>query len=140
MAKLEDYLATRPHKGFEATRHYSDDGDCLTLYFENVPSYRDRVDELLTLYLSLETDDLVGFQIESIGRIMKRLRNLRILIKDKDVELRVLFLACRALAEDPGPLKTYERLLDAAKRRKAILPSKLTPARKKSMQLLKNPA
>ena len=128
MATLEEYLATRPHKGFKATPHYSDEGDCLTFYFKNVPSYRDRVDELLTVYLSLETDDLVGCQIKRIGRIMKRLRNLRILIKDKDVELRVLFLACRALAEDPGPLKTYERLLDAVKRRKAILPSKMTPA------------
>ena len=59
---------------------------------------------------------------------MKRLRSLRIRLKDKDVELRLLLLACRALAEEPGPLETYERLLEEVKRRRATLPSELIPA------------
>ena len=128
MARLEEHLKTKPFKGFKATPRYSEEGDCLTFYFRNAPSYADRVDELLTVYLSLETDELVGCQIKSIGRIMKRLRSLRIRLKDKDVELRLLFLACRALAEEPGPLKTYERLLEEVKRRRATLPSELIPA------------
>jgi len=128
MATLEKNLKIRPYKGFKATPRYSEEGDCLTFYFKNVPSYADRVDELLTVYLALNTGELVGCQVKSIGRIMTRLRSLRIRLKDKDVELRLLFLACRALAEEPGPLKTYERLLEEVKRRRATLPSDLIPS------------
>ena len=76
-----------------------------------MPSYRDRVDELLTVYLSLETDDLVGCQIKSIGRIMKRLRNLRILIKDKDVELRVLFFSLSCFSRRPRSAKNIREAI-----------------------------
>ena len=58
MARLEEYLKTRPFKGFKATPRYSEEGDCLTFYFRNAPSYADRVDELLTVYLSLEADEI----------------------------------------------------------------------------------
>jgi len=128
MATLEEYLNKKPYKGFKPTPHYSEEGDCLTFYFKNVASYAERVDELLTVYLSLDGADLVGCQIKSIGSIMKRLRGLRIQVKDRGVELSMLFLACRALAEEPGPLKTYERLFEEVRRRKATLPGELLAA------------
>src|SRR6266516_2908254 len=125
MATLEQYLKTRPFKGFKATPRYSEEGDCITFYFKNAPTYADRVDELLTVYLTLETHELAGCQIKGIGRIMNRLRELHITIKDKKSVLTMIFLVCRAFAEKPGPLETYETLLNEARRHRSSLPNEL---------------
>ena len=92
------------------------------------PSYAQRIDSLLTVYLSLDEEKLVGCQIKGFGRIMERLKSFHVIIKNRDVQLTMLFLACRALAEDPGPLPTYQNLAKEAGERKVSLPSDLVAA------------
>ena len=56
---LMSYLDGREATGFEPRPFYSPDGDFLTFYFREDDHYAERVDELLTVYLSMDTQELV---------------------------------------------------------------------------------
>ena len=48
---------------FQKQPHYSEAGDCTFLFFRNGESCGDRIDDELTVYRSIETDEVVGFQV-----------------------------------------------------------------------------
>ena len=50
---VQTLVAAEKPLGFEPRPYYGPDEDCLTFYFDNAESYARRVDELLTLFLSL---------------------------------------------------------------------------------------
>ena len=64
---LKEYLRTHPCQGFNPVPHYSALGDFLTYYFRDDRAYEQRVDEVLTVYLSMKTHELVGFKITGIN-------------------------------------------------------------------------
>ena len=49
---------------------YDDKADCLFYYLKDVPHYAERVDGLLTVYLDLTNDDVVGVQIKAIKTLL----------------------------------------------------------------------
>ena len=51
-------------------------GDCLSFYAEDVDSYAERVDNLLTVFRSMRTEKLIGFEIKGVQHIVKTLGNL----------------------------------------------------------------
>ena len=52
---LDQYLAENPCKGFRPGPRYFPTGDYLTLYVKDGAVYAERVDDLLTVYLSMAT-------------------------------------------------------------------------------------
>ena len=61
MAKdLMKLIETTAPKGFKPRPYFGPAEDSLTFYFDNAESYGKRVDELLTLFLSVKSDKLVG--------------------------------------------------------------------------------
>lgn len=61
---LMSYLDGREATGFEPRLFYSPDGDSLTFYFREDAHYAERVDEHLTVYLSMDTQELVGYKVK----------------------------------------------------------------------------
>ena len=55
---LDEYLATHQPKGFRPVPHYSSQGDFVTYYFRNDPCYAERVDDLLTVFVTFDTKEL----------------------------------------------------------------------------------
>ena len=71
-ANLMKYLEKARPEGFEPRPYYGHEEDCLTFYFDKAESYARRVDELLTLFLSLKTNELVGCQVKGVRKNLKR--------------------------------------------------------------------
>jgi hypothetical protein len=68
---LMEYLNGKEPRGFESRPIYSPDGDFISLYLRDEDSYAERVDDLLTIYRSVENDALVGWKIKGVRRLLK---------------------------------------------------------------------
>ena len=88
-----------PAKQFVPYCHLSEQADTLTVYFEGDADYSKRLSDHVTLYLSLETHEIVGCRIKGISGILQDLPNY-IQVKHGQVQLSIIFLAFRGGAED----------------------------------------
>jgi hypothetical protein len=118
MVSLTDFIQTSPRPKFEPKPFYSSEGDTLTFYFKDTPAYRERVDDLLTVYCADETGEMVGCQIKGVRAILKRLGDFGVQIVQGSIDLRILFFAYKMAAEKPQ-LEKLEELWRAAEENKA---------------------
>ncbi len=101
MAQLAEFLRTHVPKGFSSKPYYSAHGDALIFYFKDEPSYAHRVDKLLTVYHSLEGNEIVGCEIKGIRVILRELGSFGIEIHSGKMELALLFLGYVQIANPP---------------------------------------
>jgi hypothetical protein len=114
-ADLMKHLEKTEPAGFEPRPYYGHDEDCLTFYFDNAESYARRVDELLTLFLSLKNNELVGCQVKGVRKNLKRLGQFGISIKHGKIRLDLVFHLLAFLAEKPAQRKRYLELSERSK-------------------------
>ncbi|MCH7727693.1 MAG: hypothetical protein IH991_14605 [Planctomycetes bacterium] len=103
---------------FKPTATYDPDGDCIEFLAKPDPFYAERIDDLVTVYYSQETDEVIGSLIKGASKfcneMLKRMPGFRIEIQAGRVSLQHFFLA-RLWSEvlDPDDLHslTYRKLL-----------------------------
>jgi hypothetical protein len=118
MAKdLSKFLETAKPRGFSPRPYYGHEEDSLTFYFDRAASYARRVDELLTLFLAVKNDDLVGFQVKGVRKNLKRLGDFGIAIKHGKMRLGLFFHLLAFLAETSAKKQEY---LDLGQRTKDV--------------------
>ena len=66
------FVERRKPRKFRPRPYYGEAEDSLTFYFDNAESYGRRIDGLLTLFLSLKGDKLVGFQVKGVRKNLRR--------------------------------------------------------------------
>lgn len=66
MQTLNEFLRDKECKGFRPIPHYSKDGDMITYFSKDVRCYVKQVDDLLSIYYSDVTDEIVGIKIKGI--------------------------------------------------------------------------
>jgi hypothetical protein len=106
---------------FRPTAYYDRDGDCIEFLARPDTFYAERVDDLVTVYLSEDTGEIVGSLLKGVTRLceslLERLPGFRIEIEQGNVKLVHIFLAkLWASAANPGELATvrYQKLIDVA--------------------------
>jgi|SRR5579864_6089877 len=104
---LNEYLRGREPDGFTRRPFYSRDGDTLTYYFESDEAYSQRVDDLLTVYKSKQTDKLVGCKIKGVIRLLERLKNFGFALSPEGESLKLNLLFLSALGERPATVHHY---------------------------------
>ena len=98
---LTEYLAEHPCKGFKAVPHYFPDGDFLTYYHRDAPCYSQRVDDLITVYLTMDTHELVGCKIKGVCDILAQSGSFGVKVADSRIKLGFFFLfGVRTARED----------------------------------------
>ncbi|MBM4072467.1 MAG: hypothetical protein FJ271_26595 [Planctomycetes bacterium] len=105
----------------QATAVYDPDGDCIEFLAKPEPFFAERIDDLVTVYYSQETREVIGSLIKGASRfcdqLLQRLPGFRIEVIDQNVRLEHIFLAKLWSAEhDPGDLTTitYRKLIKVA--------------------------
>jgi hypothetical protein len=90
-------LLARPAEQFEPTATYDPDGDCIEFLAKPDPFYAERVDDLVTVYYSQETNEIIGSLIKGAAgfcsKVLETMPGFRIEIKDGRVRLVHLFRA-----------------------------------------------
>lgn len=90
-------LLARSAEQFVPTAVYDPDGDCIEFLAKPDPFYAERVDDLVTVYYSQETNEVVGSLIKGVRRfcesILQTMPGFRIEIRDGKVRLVHIFRA-----------------------------------------------
>lgn len=99
---------------FEPFADYNPDGDCLEFYLSNAPSYAKVLDGWVTLYLSEESDELVGGLIKGVQHnLLRRFPGVDIDIEDRNhARVAILLRPPSYEAKDGKVMKVYRELIE----------------------------
>src|SRR5438093_10153267 len=79
-------LLARPAEQFRPTASYDPDGDCIEFLAKPDPFYAERVDDLVTVYFSQETGEIIGSLLKGVSRFCtefsKKNPGFKIVIED----------------------------------------------------------
>lgn len=119
--ELTDFLnslETLEREPFKPTVFYNQYGDCLEFVASNEPYYAERVDSLVTVHRSIETNEIVGSVIKGIKTrvkaILEETPGFKIEIKDGRVLLEHFFTLQQFAAKDTVVAIVYQQLRDIA--------------------------
>ncbi len=109
-----------PDAEFKPTATYDPDGDCIEFLISDDDFYAERLDGLVTVYYSRETNEIVGSLIKGVSafckRILKHCPGFAIEVRDGPVYLSLLFRAqlWTESYADTIKVKTYRKLIEVA--------------------------
>ena len=90
-------LLAQPAERFRPTATYDPDGDCVEFLASPDPFYAERVDDLVTVYYSQETNEVIGSLVKGVSKfcatVLQRMPGFRIEIRDGRVSLEHIFRA-----------------------------------------------
>ncbi len=114
-------LLARPAEQFEPTATYDPDGDCIEFLARPDSFYAERVDDLVTVYYSQETDEIIGTWIKGVSRfcckLLETMPGFQIEIHDGRIRLvQILRARLWSSKTDPKDLVTltYKKLIQVA--------------------------
>ncbi len=114
-------LLARSAADFQPTATYDPDGDCIEFLARPDSFYAERVDDLVTVYYSQETHEVIGSLIKGVSGFCKKLSEtmpgFQIEIRDGRVRLVHIFRArlwSSNLDQKDLATLTYEKLIDVA--------------------------
>jgi hypothetical protein len=101
---------------FRPQAYYDPDGDCIEFVAAPDSFYAERVDDLLTVYYSHDTREIVGSLIKGVKRFLGEHPGLNIDIQDGRVRLVHLLRANFWNKAQPQPIesRTYRKLIAVA--------------------------
>ncbi len=109
---LIDYMdSLGPGKEFKPDPYICPEADTLTMYFENTPSYAERVDHELTVFKSFESKELIGFELKGILPRMRELARL-IHVRATTPKIHIKLLLLIYLAEVKEHREPYEGIVE----------------------------
>ena len=115
-------LLAHPAEQFNPIATYDPDGDCIEFLAKPDAFYAERIDDLVTVYYSQETDEVVGSLIKGVSKFcretLSQMPGFRIEIQDGPISLQHIFLArmwsAHISPEDLATL-TYRKLVEVSK-------------------------
>jgi hypothetical protein len=86
------------------------DSDTLTMYFQNMPSFAERIDHELTVFKSFDSKELIGFELKGILPRMNELaRLIHVTASTPKIHIKLLLLIY--LAEVKEHREPYEEIV-----------------------------
>jgi len=114
-------LLAKPAEQFRPTATYDPDGDCIEFLASPESFYAERVDDLVTVYYSQETGEVIGSLIKGVSKfcktLLEKMPGFRIEIRDGRVSLEHIFRArlwFSHFAPEELPTLTYQKLIRMA--------------------------
>ena len=101
---------------FKPVATYDPDGDCIEFLAKPDAFYAERVDDLVTVYYSQETNQVIGSLIKGVHGFMAQHPGLKVDIQDGRMRLVHLFRAKVWNKTNPQSVevRTYRKLIEVA--------------------------
>ena len=85
-----------PVETFEPFAFYNPDGDCVEFFAKNEKYYGERVDDYVTVYKAVDTDEIIGSVIKNVRSLCKELSvkespQIEIIVEDDQICIQHLF-------------------------------------------------
>jgi len=116
--ELTEYLKGRKPQAFRPHPFYSEEGDFLTYYFKDEDCYAQRVDHILTVYVSQVSNEFVGFKLKGVkNHLLPTLGDFQLTVHDGSgrLMLSLLVLAGLYVSDEPNAGDYYRRIARQAK-------------------------
>jgi hypothetical protein len=111
---VAEILRENPVVGtFRPYCYFSKRADAITAYFKGDADYSKRLTDHVTLFLSIDKDELVGCRIKGVSGIIEDLPNY-VHVNHGKVQLSVVFLSLRGTAPDAETRRVLNDLGKAA--------------------------
>lgn len=115
-------LLAKPVEKFEPNAYYDSDGDCIEFVAKPDSFYAERVDDLVTVYYSQVTGELMGSLIKGVSRFLREtlVKNpgFKIEIEDGGIQLvhffRAKLWATATTNENRMNCLIYKKLIEVA--------------------------
>lgn len=107
---LKTYLAGKSCPGRKDRPVYFTDGDFVTFFCADDLAHEDRVDDLVTVYRSYKTGEMVGCKIKGVCRLLSSVGNFGVVIFDHGSPLTLGMLFLGAALANPEKRGKYETL------------------------------
>jgi hypothetical protein len=114
-------LLARPAGQFEPTATYDKDGDCIEFLARPDPFYAERIDDLVTVYYSQDTGEVIGSLIKGVSgfckKVLETMPGFNIEIQDGRMQIVHIFRArLWSSTTDPQGIQTltYKKLIQVA--------------------------
>lgn len=114
-------LLAQPAAAYTPTATYDPDGDCIEFLAKPDSFYAERIDDLVTVYYSQETDEVIGSLIKGVSSFCRelacKLPGFKIEIRDGKIQLQHIFLAqlwTGHFQPDALPTLTYRKLIQVS--------------------------
>jgi hypothetical protein len=108
--KLTEYLREHPCKGFQPVPFYSELGDFITFFARDERYSERRIDDLLTVYLSPDAQELVGCKIKGVKHLLQTAGNFFVSVDSGKIKLAFFFALGERVARDPEQRHYYTQL------------------------------
>jgi hypothetical protein len=100
-----------PTGEFVPYTQYGAEEDALIFYFRDDPDYAKRLNKRVTVFLAVDSHELVGVQIKGVRSVLEDIGWFDVAVNHKGTKLKMLFLAyLGTLDEDPEARKVYREL------------------------------
>lgn len=109
---LMTYWRRTKHKGFTPMPRYYKYGDYLTYFVKPDRCVSQRVNEFLVVYRSVDNGSLVGCKIKGVARVMKRIKEMHVLVADSELTIGLFIFSTAAITKELG---SRDKVLDCAK-------------------------
>lgn len=98
-----------PNKFDKEAVVFSETGDFLTVYFSDDDAYTRRIDDLVTVYYSEATNELVGCKVKGVRRLVDEMGSLGVTLTSDEISVWVLIANSFDLAEmTPEYFRDYQ--------------------------------
>ena len=108
---LKEYLAEHPCKAFRAVPHYFPAGDYVTFYAKDERCIAERVDDLLTVFLSNQTGEMVGCKIKGIKHLLAAMGGFGFVVSTADLALELFCVMGKSSAKDQDQRRRYDEAI-----------------------------
>jgi hypothetical protein len=110
--QLTRYVRSRKPQPFRPHPFYSKEGDFLTYFFRGDDYYAVRKDGHLTVYLSMDGNEFVGFKLKGVRLLFDTVGEYFVQVrKGGDLMLSLLVNAGLILSDEPAALPDYQRAM-----------------------------
>jgi hypothetical protein len=125
---LEDFrkhvlTGVRPaSEPFTPAARYDPDGDCIEFLAVAESYYGERIDDLVTVFYSHRTGEIVGSLIKGVKSHLRKYPNLVVSVDDGKIRIDHLLIS-KAMAGKPlesVAIRTYQRLVKVAEETNAV--------------------
>jgi hypothetical protein len=114
-------LLAQPADRYKPTATYDPDGDCIEFLVSPDPFYAERIDDLVTVYYSQESNEVIGSLVKGVSKfcksVLQKLPGFSIEIRDGRVSLEHIFRArlwSTSLEPQALPTLAYRKLIAMA--------------------------
>ena len=112
---LKQYLSDHPCKGFRPVPHYFPKGDYVTFYAKDERCFAERVDDLLTIFLSNRTGELVGCKFEGVKQLVSEMGEFGVVFESVELALELFCVLGKSTARDRDQRRRYDELIPLVK-------------------------